>query len=166
MANGTIVFVHGTGVRLRDYKESFSTASETAKACGINRTFIRCAWGDPFGVEFEGRSLPDAPTHKQIRRQEEELAQWVWLFADPLIELRMLTIRDHSQTSRKAQRGGGPWEWQVLWPKIRAYTQSDELNALLTGGGLTDLWEPCWKKIIDDPSSIPQEAFKASAHEL
>jgi hypothetical protein len=169
MANGTIVFVHGTGVRLRDYKESFSTASATAKACGINRAFIQCLWGDPLGAEFEGKSLPDPPTREQIEEQEIESAEWDWLFARPLAELSMLTTRD-SMHAVDIPLGEVP-EWEQLWNTITAYSPSRELEALLMRGGLAKLWPRCWDDIIHAPqlingTQIPKLAFEASAQEL
>jgi hypothetical protein len=61
MRTGTIVFVHGTGVRLKGYERSFADAKNQAKAVGIKAEFEECPWGDPLGIEFEGLSLPDPP---------------------------------------------------------------------------------------------------------
>ena len=60
----------------------------------MKQDFVPCAWGDPIGVEFEGESLPDAPTAEKLKKAEEDFAQWNWLFDDPLFELKTLTIRD------------------------------------------------------------------------
>ena len=50
MSRGSIIFVHGTGVRLRDYKSAFDTAKAIATECGLRQTFVSCAWGDPLGM--------------------------------------------------------------------------------------------------------------------
>jgi hypothetical protein len=76
---GSVVLVHGTGVRLRGFLDSYQTAASTAAACGVAETFIPCAWGDPIGVEFDGRSLPDPPTAEQLAAAEQEFARWNWL---------------------------------------------------------------------------------------
>ena len=59
MTRGTIVFVHGTGVRLRDYHRGFEHAKTVAATAGISGSFLKCAWGDPFGVE-SGQPFPDS----------------------------------------------------------------------------------------------------------
>jgi hypothetical protein len=61
--------------------------------------FIPCAWGDPLGVQFEGQSPPDPPSPEDLKRDEEEPAQWDWLFDDPLtfvIEDTSCTLLDQS----------------------------------------------------------------------
>ena len=83
MASGSIVFVHGTGVRLKSYVSTYDSAVACAKNAGIGRPFVECAWGDGLGVEFKGMSLPDDPSPKQLAADEEEYAQWRWLFDDP-----------------------------------------------------------------------------------
>lgn len=54
---GSIVFVHGTGVRLPSYKSDFENVRKLAQSVGIQDQFIPCAWGDPLGVDFQGKSL-------------------------------------------------------------------------------------------------------------
>src|ERR1043166_6656861 len=161
---GSIVFVHGTGVRLRSFLNTYRTAASTAAACGLKQTFVPCPWGDPIGIEFEGRSLPDPPTPQQLKRQEEEFAQWNWLFDDPLFELSTLTIRDRSHPEQEERPDQQP-EWELLWTHIRRYHPGDELRLLLERGNLGDLWPEAWSETVDR-SDIPSKAFEASAHEL
>src|SRR5262249_59043892 len=94
MDMGTIVFVHGTGVRLRSYQSGFETAEKVAVSAGVKDVFVPCAWGDPIGIEFAGKSLPDPPPRAKLEEEERDFAQWNWLFDDPLFELQQLTIRD------------------------------------------------------------------------
>lgn len=101
MGTGTVILVHGTGVRLKDYKSNIANAKEQASDAGIKADFVECAWGDPLGVEFEGLSLPDPPSEEQLRRDEEDFARWSFLFADPLFELERLTIRDAKQPAQR-----------------------------------------------------------------
>jgi len=119
VADGTIVLVHGTGVRLRNYTASYRVAVAQAADCGLRQVFVPCAWGDPLGIEFEGKSLPDPPTPEQLKRQEEELAHWSWLLDDPLFELNTLTIRDNSAAARIIPRPGEPPQWKRLWDKVQ-----------------------------------------------
>src|SRR4051794_24666844 len=101
MAVGSILLVHGPGVRLWSYTKGFGSAEKTARDCSVRRKLLPCAWGEPLGVEFNGYSLPDAPTAEQNRKEEDEFAQWVWILDDPLVELSLLGIPDG-----KAATGG------------------------------------------------------------
>jgi hypothetical protein len=176
MANGTIIFVHGTGVRLPSYQPQFKAAAKLAAQCGVTQEFVSCPWGDGLGVEFGGKSLPDPPGPQQIREEEEDFARWNWLFDDPLTELDKLTIRDPKESTRAdLQTGTGaaiyipnpskmpPWE--QLWTEISNYHPSPELELLLERGGLTKFWDEAWAAIVEG-SSIPRQAFQASPHEL
>jgi hypothetical protein len=87
LSDGSILFVHGTGVRLRSFLTAYQTAALTATACGLKQTSIPCAWGDPIGIEFESKSLPDPPTPVQLQHQEEGLADCSWLLDDSFFEL-------------------------------------------------------------------------------
>jgi hypothetical protein len=161
---GTIVFVHGTGVRLKSYLSGFQNAKKVATAAGIKHDFVACAWGDPLGIEFEGKSLPDPPTPQRLEEDARELAQWNWLFDDPLFELYQLTIRD-PKAPRQIPRPGVKPAWVKLWDEIAAYKPSQELQILLERGGLERFWPAAWSDTID-LSAIPRQAFEASAHEL
>jgi hypothetical protein len=165
LSYGSIVFVHGTGVRLRGFLSTYESARSVAGACGLNRTFVPCAWGDPIGVEFAGKSLPDEPTPEELERQEEEVAQWNWLLDDPLFELTMLTICDQSAAAAVPERPDEQPPWEKLWHDIRAYQPKAELRLLLERGALSDLWVNAWTDIVL-ASDIPRQAFEASAHEL
>jgi hypothetical protein len=160
---GSIVFVHGTGVRLSSYATSYGIAQSAAKAAGLEQHFVECAWGDPLGVQFEGRSLPDEPTPEDLLREDEDLRRWSWLFGDPTAELDLLTIRDSSRS-----RAPGPPDrippWEALLNRIKAYSPSSELQLLLQRGGLISFWRDAWEEILQ--LSVTREAFRASEAEL
>jgi hypothetical protein len=153
------VFVHGSGVRLTGFCDGYDAAVRQAVRCSFTPVFIPCAWGDPLGSDFEGRSLPDPPSEDQIARQEAELAQWDWLLDDPLLELSILTIRDRSDALDAIPR------WEKIWDQIATYQPTDELLLLLDRGSLRMFWPAAWNAIVND-SMIAHEAFEASAHEL
>src|SRR5687768_4788144 len=126
MANGTIVFVHGTGVRLRDYQPKLRAVQEIARVCQVDEVIVPCAWGDGLGVAFEGKSLPDPPTAAKRKSEEEDFARWAWLMDDPLSELDMLTIRDTS--ARPVETPGRQPAWKELWESISRYTPTAEFT--------------------------------------
>ena len=164
MSEGTIVLVHGTGVRLKDYRRQFVHAQRVARAAGIAAAFVECAWGDPLGVAFAGRSLPGPPAPERQAAAERDFAHWGWLCADPLFELEQLTLRDPGVPRVIPPPGQRP-AWEDLWERVRAYRPSDELRALLTRAGLDGCWEGAWARVVEG-SPLPRAAFEASAHEL
>ena len=165
MGAGTIVFVHGTGVRLKDYKVSFDIARERARSVGIDAAFVECAWGDPLGVVFEGLSLPDPPSPDQLRAEAEDFARWSWLIDDPLFELDKLTIRDTSGFADVSPLPPGQKSpARALWEEISAYQPTTEFALLLGRAGLEPFWDEAWSCVIH--SDIAPLAFERSAHEL
>jgi hypothetical protein len=162
---GSILFVHGTGVRLKGYMQNLDQAKKVAAANGINDDLIECAWGDPLGVEFNGDSLPGPPDPNKLQQEQEDFARWNWLFDDPLFELDKLTIRDRSGTPPFIPMPGTKPEWERLWDEIASYQPSDELRLLLKRGGLAELWNVSWSGVVHT-SPIAREAFEASSHEL
>jgi hypothetical protein len=161
--SGSIVFVHGTGVRLKAYTSAFADAQATAEAAGIQHQLIECPWGDPLGVQFEGKSLPGQPSPDALLREQEDLNQWSWLFDDPTAELDLLTIRDASRP-KALERPDVKAPWEELLEKVRAYSPSPELQLLLQRGGLFSFWSDAWSGIVMLP--ITKDAFKQSAFEL
>jgi hypothetical protein len=163
MAQGSILFVHGTGVRLPSYRSGFEHAVTCAAAEDITIPFVECAWGDPLGVEFAGASLPDPPSADQLAEEEAEFARWQWLFDDPLFELDTLTIRDSAADPSVPLPGRKP-QWLKAWEAIAAYTPSIELQLLLKRGGLAACWTDAWRQIVEAP--VAKTAFERSAREL
>jgi hypothetical protein len=159
-AVGSIVFVHGTGVRLADFKESLGKASGAAKAAGIDRKIVPCAWGDSHGILFEGFSLPDPPDEATLAAEAQEEARWTILFEDPLFELNALAIRGKHAAPPLLPPGVKPG-WLTAWDKIAAYVPGPELRALLERAGLDDDWAPAWAALVAD--GLPRRAVEAAA---
>jgi len=141
--SGSLVFVHGTGVRLAGYEQSVDLVRREIDAAGLTCDLMTCAWGDPLGITFEGRSLPEPP---QIR---EEDARWAWLLDDPFLELERLSIR-YDPSAPPSPPGRRP-QWSEDLAKIRAYRPSDELSGLLGRMDLEDDWLSAWASVIGSP---------------
>ena len=167
MRDGSIVLVHGTGVRMSGYRESFALAERTAKHAGISAKFVSCAWGNSLGIDFRGLSLPpDIQTEeREQEREREDFARWSWLIADPKCELEKLTIRDPASSMPAPAPGYDP-AWLVEWNRIAAYRPSSGMQVLLERAGLgATAWSRAWHTVtFADP--IAQAAFEHSAHEL
>jgi pimeloyl-ACP methyl ester carboxylesterase len=161
---GTVVFVHGTGIRLPSYTSSFEAARKRAAENGIEANFAECAWGDPFGIQFEGYSLPGPPPEEKLREEAEDFARWAWLFDDPLFELDKLTIRDAAGAALMMGPPGSKPKWLLLWEEISAYEPSLATIQILKRGELQEFWEPAWALVVG--SDVTCLAFERSAHEL
>lgn len=166
MVDGSIVLVHGTGVRLKSYASTFRRAKECATSNGVTAKFVDCAWGDGLGVQFEGKCLPDPPSENELKEEQQDFARWRWLFDDPLFELDKLTIRDMRNVRKPIPRPGTKAEWELLWDKVAAYSPSTELKLLLQRADLGELWVEAWSRVVKDPDGIPKKAFESSVHEL
>jgi hypothetical protein len=167
MKDGSIVLVHGTGVRMSGYKESLALAERTAKQAGIGAKFVSCAWGNALGIDFPGLSLPpDARTEeREQERESEDFARWSWLVADPMCELEKLTIRDPAGAVPAPPPGVDP-AWLVEWNRISAYQPSEGMLVLLDRAGLDTIdWRKAWHAVTAS-DLIAQTAFEHSAHEL
>jgi hypothetical protein len=90
METGTLLFVHGTGVRIRSYQQTLDVARSRAKACGVALPLVECQWGDALGIQFAGKSLTDDPDPAVARQREEAELQWSYLDTDPFFELRLI----------------------------------------------------------------------------
>lgn len=96
---GTLLFVHGTGVRQHGFNQSFELIQHHAKSAVPAYTVRPCFWGQSLGAElhFKGASIPgyDAtggdPDPKPATDAEARLTVWRLLWNDPLFEFRVLS---------------------------------------------------------------------------
>ncbi|TBA29363.1 alpha/beta fold hydrolase [Rhizobium ruizarguesonis] len=156
--SGSVVLVHGTGVRFASFKPNVDLVEHQLKAAGINLPLVACAWGDPLGIIFEGKSLPDPPNGPTAEKEAQELARWSWLLDDPLAELEMLSIR--ATPSAMPQPGQRP-EWEARLESIRRYQPSDSLQKLLVRADIAGEWDPAFTQVVTD--SLAETAFQNSA---
>jgi hypothetical protein len=158
---GSILFVHGTGVRLKSFKATVEIVEAQASRAGITSPVYGCAWGDPLGVEFEGLSLPDPPDETELGIEE---ARWAWLLDDPLYELEKLAIRGLVRAVPPLP--GQKPKWRSEFERIAAYRPTLELQILLSRGFAEEFWDASWLHVIQAP--IVTEAFERSgeANEL
>src|SRR5215213_6036774 len=95
---GTLVFVHGTGVREEGWVTTFGRVQDYARSNGIDGVkFVGCPWGLELGVpveHIEATLPPEVVTREalgivQPSGPELEAATWSLLLEDPLFELRL-----------------------------------------------------------------------------
>jgi hypothetical protein len=99
---GTLLFIHGTGVRQAGYYETMHKLAKGLQQAGRpDITVAGFPWGDTLGTQIDAATLdtilPPAAA-KAIGDDDEqwEAALWEQLLQDPLFELRMAAIREET----------------------------------------------------------------------
>lgn len=96
---GTLVFVHGTGVRQQGFDATMTAIREGCHRNGMDGiTISGVAWGPKFGVPVDAveKSLPpeavtrDAFDTTGVTADDVDTATWALLLDDPLFELRLV----------------------------------------------------------------------------
>jgi hypothetical protein len=160
MRDGTILFVHGTGVRLKPFQKTFVAVQKRAADAGITLPFVECQWGDALGIELPKLSLPGEPSDAERERALDAEMQWSYLDADPLFELRLLSVDPASTPPVFGQKPAH----EVLWDRIVAYQPSLEMQALLDRAEGSAVWPAVWRRIV---TAVPaaRDAIYASGNE-
>lgn len=140
----TILFVHGTGVRLKDYRSTLGRIEERLNGLTSPPLAVKgCLWGDHLGSKFNANhdSVPtfEDSGGKAMTDQEAKLQTWSLLSSDPLCELRLLSL------NKNDYRGGIPGE---LTPGNRIDRALCQLSASVDCSNV--------ESAIED-SGIPQE---------
>jgi hypothetical protein len=164
MPAGTILVVHGTGVRLEHFGPAFDQATILAGKSGIESRMVACPWGDLLGSTFKGDSLPDGPGPEARQAEEEDLLTWGWLFDDPLFELETLAIPERA-VSERGLGALGRRNWREVLDRVRQYRPNEDVTLLLENTRLDRFWADAWSQIVER-SDVPDRAFAASAHVL
>jgi hypothetical protein len=174
-----ILFVHGTGVRLRSYDAALSLVRKQAAKYLNGAKVHQCLWGDPLGAKlhFDGASIPtyeDTPGHIQSESEAEfvEQASLRMLGEDPLFEVRLL------QTLPAPQRERGPNEMspgKVSFNLVRNLNPSPDFFGILREKDLEDYWSTSHNALVNKPELAqilgsvnrdPREVSRALARAL
>ncbi|MFI6935669.1 hypothetical protein [Streptomyces sp. NPDC050287] len=95
---GTLLFVHGTGVRRHDYSETLDHLRTALTRLVPDAQVHDCYWGDTFGVPsgVGGGALPgaapavelDVTAERNLTEEDRDVLLWGQLYEDPLAALR------------------------------------------------------------------------------
>jgi hypothetical protein len=140
---GSIIFIHGTGVREDSYKKSLSRVGEKFFSKRADYTLIPCFWGGKFGANAgrKLRSVPDSDTSRSpdsLKDEEFDVGTWGLLYDDPLFELRVLGLQ------AKPFGAAAPNQLapsQQLEGAVKNVKIEGELETLLHDCGLDAIWE-------------------------
>jgi hypothetical protein len=164
---GTILFVHGTGVRGAEYDETFARLEDGLGARKLAWHLQPCRWGDDFGVKLRagGASIPDYATARAagliVEPDDEDLALWGALYADPVYELRLLTTQEAEPLAPGQEPPSAELEGLVERLQV-----PQELQELLIRTRLDRVWQEGIEAIIrsSEFEDALQTATPASGH--
>jgi hypothetical protein len=141
----TVIFVHGTGIREREYNETFQIIEQKIHAQRPDIKVSPCLWG-VLGAKFNDNRasvpLEDATLALSQGEEDAEIVLWGQLYRDPLYELRLLSL--------KPIESGNPWEepGDVLQSRVASLTPTLELQAKLQEAGIAEVFEPAREAVI------------------
>ncbi len=141
----SIIFVHGTGVRERDYTKSFAIIERSLPDWRV----IRCLWGEDQGVRLhhDGASIPDygSPPVSPLPQEIKEETLWELLYRDPFCELRQVALLPREQEELPPNQQPA---WQRLRQRIESYKLSKALTPLIGQAELNEVWASAFARII------------------
>ena len=141
---GSLLVVHGTGVRGKAFDDTVSVVKGKLHLARPNVDAVPCAWGDSCGAKLSDPPLciPTASTRGDgLTVDDVEVELWAELYEDPLAELRDLAAR----------RGGGYWDAAELLPIFRTAQPSVKLAEALMQLQMADSWHAARQQITNDP---------------
>ncbi len=145
----TVIFVHGTGVRKREYEETFKTIEKKIHAQRPDVKVERCLWGDELGTSLraKGASVPRYEETLALDQEEEdkEILLWKQLYRDSLYELRLLSLKTDEE------RNDNPFAEtpaDELRERVYSLTPKDELQAKLAEAGIAEVFDEAREAVI------------------
>jgi hypothetical protein len=145
------VFVHGTGVREPAYTNAFGRISEQLKSRRDGVRVHRCYWGADYGTRLyaNGASIPGFETNRDPAAlptdTEYTIGLWSLLYQDPLLEIRLLALKEAAAPLVPGVQPG-----QELDQAVRALAPSSELQAMLTKTGLEEVFEEARDTLVNE----------------
>lgn len=159
---GSILFVHGTGVRQDGYEKTFNTLQERLKKQPDlqDLTLERCLWGPVHGARLleRGGSMPGYSGALSIE-SEEEILKWWLLYQNPYVELESLNEKGDRQLPPRVRA-----DWKTKLNLIEDHHLSAALEQLLRENGLDLTWKASLKTVTDSEiwrETLPQEGMDA-----
>ena len=154
---GTIIFVHGTGVRQPAYENAYKVIRNRIELDLPNYDIAPCYWGDQEGsrLRSNGVSIPDYDTARAVNvveAEDVEIARWRILYEDPDYELRSLT-RQGVEPAVFAP--GSPISLEIFLDLLPSETHT--VRDRVSAAGLQDVWNSA--KISLSNSTVLQTAL-------
>ncbi|MEH2160845.1 MAG: hypothetical protein V7K38_07300 [Nostoc sp.] len=135
----TVIFVHGTGIREREYNQTFEIIEQKIHAQRPDIKVAPCLWG-ALGAKFnENRAsvpLEDATLALSPGEEDAEIVLWGQLYRDPLYELRLFSLQPLESGNPFGEQLG-----DVLQSRVASLTPTSQLEANLQEAGIAEVFE-------------------------
>lgn len=146
----TVIFVHGTGIKKREYEETFNIIEQKIHAQRPEIKVARCLWGDVCGTKLnaKGASVPlyDATLAlTETETEDAEILLWGELYRDPLYELRLLSLKSIEEGSVNPF---GEQPADILQARVENFTPTAELEAELLQAGIAGVFDEAREAVI------------------
>ncbi|MEH2177757.1 hypothetical protein [Nostoc sp.] len=142
----TVIFVHGTGIREREYNETFQIIEQKIHAQCPDIKVAPCLWG-ALGAKFNDNRasvpLENATLALSPGEENADIVLWGQLYRDPLYELRLLSLKPIESGNPFGEEPG-----DVLQSRVASLTPTLELQAKLQEAGIAKVFEPAREVII------------------
>jgi hypothetical protein len=154
----SVIFVHGTGGRQKDYDVTFRQIEKALLKCKPDAKLIPCLWGDPLGAKLnaDGASIPtydEAEGGKKLTLEEENIRLWEALYKDPFYEIRLLGLRS-LQAQNSSPSPGKRTPSQELKSRVAALPTDSALQTKLDALGIGTFFLPACEAIAGSESQI------------
>ncbi|MFN6502084.1 MAG: hypothetical protein RMX65_034545 [Nostoc sp. DedQUE01] len=142
----TVIFVHGTGIREREYNETFQIIEQKIHAQRPDIKVAPCLWG-VLGAKFNDNRasvpLEDATLALSPGEEDADIVLWGQLYRDPLYELRLLSLKPIESGNPFGEEPG-----DVLQSRVASLTPASQLEAKLQEAGIAEVFEQAREAII------------------
>ncbi|MEH1889804.1 MAG: hypothetical protein V7K92_10220 [Nostoc sp.] len=144
----TVIFVHGTGIREREYKDTFEIIEQKIHAQRPDIKVAPCLWG-ALGAKFNDNRasvpLEDATLALSQPEEDADIVLWGQLYRDPLYELRLLSLKPKPI---KSENAFGKKPRDILQSRVASLTPTSQLEAKLQEAGIAEVFEQAREAVI------------------
>ncbi|MEH1841987.1 MAG: hypothetical protein V7L20_25460 [Nostoc sp.] len=144
----TVIFVHGTGIREREYNETFEIIEQKIHAQRPDIKVSPCFWGG-LGAKFNDNRasvpLEDATLALSQREEDADIILWGQLYRDPLYELRLLSLKPKPIESGNLF---GEQPRDILESRVASLTLASQLQAKLQEAGIAEVFEQAREDVV------------------
>lgn len=142
----TVIFVHGTGIREREYNETFKIIEQKIHAQRPDIKVAPCLWGE-LGAKFNDNRasvpLEDATLALSQEEPDAEIVLWGQLYRDPLYELRLLSLKPIESGNAFGEDPG-----DILQSRVASFSLTLELEAKLQEAGIAEIFAEAREAVI------------------
>lgn len=142
----TVIFVHGTGIREREYNDTFEIIEQKIHAQRPDIKVAPCLWG-ALGAKFNDNRasvpLEDATLALSQLEEDADIVLWRQLYRDPLYELRLLSLKPIESGNAFGDDPG-----DVLQSRVASLTPTSELQVKLQEAGIAEIFPEAREAVI------------------